>query len=84
MSQMRPPGGSRFLYEPFDYGPAKVIEANEKILELKFASLDLRMNRLDVLMERLERRLWLVVYGVAATVLATGVKTLMTITQGGG
>lgn len=80
----RPASGSRFLYEPFDYVPAQVREAHEKLLELQFQGIDGRLTRIEALMERLEKRLWLTVYGVLATILSQAVGSLLTITPNGG
>lgn len=79
----RAPSGSRFLYEPFDYAP-QVREANEKLRKLQFQGIEARFDRIEILMERLERRLWLTVYGVVATILAQAVGSLMTLTPIGG
>tara|TARA_R110002095_G_scaffold212787_1_gene202548 strand:+ start:6 stop:260 length:255 start_codon:yes stop_codon:yes gene_type:complete len=62
-------GGSRYLYEPFDAATAR-IEANERVIEERWAGLERRLNAIELMLERLERRLWLAVYGVAATVVA--------------
>ena len=80
----RVPGGSRFLFEPFQYGPKEYQEAQDKILEMRFSAVDNRIERMEALMERLERRLWLTVYGVVATILAQAVKTLLMMTPNGG
>jgi len=72
----RAPGGSRFLYEPFDYGPAQVREAHERLLQMQFEGIDGRLTRIEAVMERLERRLWLTVYGVVATILAQAIGSL--------
>ncbi len=80
----RRPGGSRFLFEPFEYGPQTVREAQEKVLQMQFEGIDLRLTRIETLMERLERRLWLTVYGVVGTILAQAAGSLLTITPGGG
>ncbi|WP_238547764.1 GTA head formation protein, RCAP_rcc01685 family [Meridianimarinicoccus roseus] len=80
----RAPGGSRFLYEPFDYGPAQVREAHEKLLQMQFEGIDGRLTRIEAVMERLERRLWLTVYGVVATILAQAVGSLVTVAPNGG
>ncbi|MBE3639742.1 hypothetical protein ICN82_16185 [Mangrovicoccus sp. HB182678] len=78
------PGGSRFLYEPFRYGPKEFQEAQETILEMKFAAVDMRLERIEMLMERMERRLWLTVYGVVAVILTHAVRTLLMMTPTGG
>ncbi|MEV8465439.1 MULTISPECIES: GTA head formation protein, RCAP_rcc01685 family [Meridianimarinicoccus] len=78
------PGGSRFLYEPFDHSPVKVHEVQEKLLDLKFSGIDGRLERIEQMMERLERRLWLTVYGVVATILAQAIRSLLTLAPNGG
>lgn len=80
----RAQGGSRFLYEPFEYGPAQVKAANDKLLEFQFNGIDARLARVEALMERLERRLWFTVYGVVATILAQTIRSFLTITPYGG
>lgn len=72
----RNPGGSRFLYEPFDYGPEQVRAAHERLLQMQFEGIDGRLIRIEAVMERLERRLWLTVYGVVATILAQAIGSL--------
>ena len=85
MSNMRRiTGGSRCLLEPFEYGPKDIAEAHDRILNLQFEAIDARLSRIEGLMERLERRLWLTVYGVVATILAQAFKTLITIAPTGG
>ncbi|MFV0244901.1 MAG: hypothetical protein ACK5IB_07780 [Qingshengfaniella sp.] len=76
----RSAGGSRFLFEPFEYGPAQMREAHEKLLALQFDALEIRLTRIEALMERLEKRLWLTVYGVAAAILAQAFGSFITIT----
>ncbi|PWR03098.1 hypothetical protein DKT77_08955 [Meridianimarinicoccus roseus] len=72
------------MYEPFDYGPAQVREAHEKLLQMQFEGIDGRLTRIEAVMERLERRLWLTVYGVVATILAQAVGSLVTVAPNGG
>ncbi len=72
----RNPGGSRFLYEPFDYGPEQVRAAHERLLQMQFEGIDGRLTRIEAVMERLEKRLWLTVYGVVATILAQAIGSL--------
>lgn len=85
MSEMpRQRVGSRFLYEPFDHDPAQLREVQEKLLDLKFGGIDSRLGRIEQMMERLERRLWLTVYGVVATILAQAVRSLLTLAPNGG
>lgn len=80
----RAAGGSRFLFEPFEYGPAQVREAQERVLAMQFEAIEIRLTRMEELMERLERRLWLTVYGVVATILAQAMGSLLTIAPQGG
>lgn len=77
-------GGSRFLFEPFEYGPQTVREAQEKVLQMHFEGIDGRLTRIEAVMERLERRLWFTVYGVVATILAQAARSLITVTPNGG
>jgi len=79
---MRPTGGSRFLYEPLEYGPKEVREAQEKVLQMQFEGIDMRLTRIEALMERLERRLWLAVYGVVAAVLVQAFQPIMAALPG--
>jgi len=83
-TSQRHPSGSRFLFEPFDYGPAQDREAHEKLLQLQFEGIDGRLTRIEALMERLEKRLWLTVYGVVATILAQAVGSLIAVAPNGG
>jgi len=62
-------GGSRYLYEPFDMAAAR-IDANERVIEERWAGLERRLNGIELMLERLEKRLWLAVYGAATMVLA--------------
>lgn len=62
----RPQGGSRYLYEPFDSAHAR-IEGLERVLDERWAALEATLAHVDQTVERLERRLWLMVFGVAAT-----------------
>lgn len=62
----RSSGGSRYLYEPFDSAHAR-IEGLERVLDERWAALERSLLHIDQTVERLERRLWLMVFGVAAT-----------------
>lgn len=77
-------GGSRFLYEPFQYPSERLREAQDKVLQMQFAGIEGRLNRIESSMARLEKRLWLTVYGVAATILAQGARALMMHMPSGG
>ncbi len=65
----RKSAGSRYLYEPFDLGPAYQIEVNQKVLEERWKALDYRLGQIEAMIERLEKRVWLTIFGVATVVL---------------
>jgi hypothetical protein len=69
-------GGSRFLYDSFDLAQAR-IDAQERVETERRAGLDYRLTRIEEGLERLEKRLWLVVYGVASGVLVHGALALL-------
>ena len=77
MTAPRAVGGSRYLYDSF--AASARIEANERIAEIHFATLEARLTRIEKVMERLEKRLWLTIYGVAAVVMADGVRSIMAL-----
>lgn len=70
-------GGSRFLFDSFDPATAR-IEANERVAEERWAAVDYRLSHIEQSLERLERRLWVIVFGVAAFLLAQGAEALVT------
>ncbi|MGX9354123.1 GTA head formation protein, RCAP_rcc01685 family [Roseobacteraceae bacterium S113] len=69
--------GERIGFEGFDCAPALRLEAHERVSKLQMEMLSKRLDRLEELMERLERRLWLVVYGVVAAILGQAFQGLM-------
>jgi hypothetical protein len=69
-------GGSKFLYEAFDAASAR-IEANERVMEERWAGLEFRLTQIDTALERLEKRIWVGVYGVAAFLLAQGAEAIL-------
>jgi len=79
MSETRRGGGSRFLYEPFDAASAR-IDANERVIQERWAGLERRLNTIETTLDRLEKRLWLAVYGVVAFTLTQGVLALLEMT----
>ena len=66
----RKSGGSRYLYEPFEYAPVHKVEANERVLEERWKALEYRLTIIDQSLERLERRVWFTIFGVSAAVLS--------------
>jgi len=69
-------GGSRYLYDSFGVAHAR-IDANERVAEERWQALEYRLGRIEGALERLEKRLWLIVYGVVAVVLAQGAAQLL-------
>ncbi|WP_299843137.1 hypothetical protein [uncultured Roseovarius sp.] len=67
----------RYGFESFDCAPALRLEASEKLSELQFKVQRERITRLEEMIERLEKRLWLAVYGVVATILAQAFQPLL-------
>lgn len=78
MSVARQVGGSRYLYDSFDAAAAR-IEANERVAEERWSGLEYRLRQIELGQERMERRLWLAVYGVAGTALASGARMLLEV-----
>lgn len=63
-------GGSRYLYEPFEFASVDRIVAHEKIVETQVDSIERHFLRLEAAVDRLERRMWMALYGVLAVILA--------------
>ncbi|MCB5410008.1 GTA head formation protein, RCAP_rcc01685 family [Pseudogemmobacter faecipullorum] len=76
MSARREGAGSRFLYDSFDAAQAR-IEANERVMQERWAALEFRLGQIDAVLERLERRIWLGVCGLTAFLLAQGAEALI-------
>ncbi len=76
-------GGSRYLYEPFEFASIHQVEAHERIVESQLGSIRGHFVRLEAAVDRLERRLWMAVYGVAAVVLAEVARAYMDFGLGG-
>jgi hypothetical protein len=76
MSARKEGGGSRFVLDSFDAAHAR-IEANERVMDERWAALEWRLAQIDAVLERLEKRIWLGVYGVAAFLLAQGAEAIL-------
>jgi hypothetical protein len=76
-------GGSRFLYEPFEFASLDRVAGHERIVEKQLDTVERHIARLEAAMERLERRLWMTVYGVAAMVLAEIARAYLDFGLGG-
>ncbi|MHA6325468.1 GTA head formation protein, RCAP_rcc01685 family [Roseivivax sp. CAU 1753] len=73
-------GEQRITAERFACAPGLKLEAHERLSDMQFRNLAARLDRIEALMERLERRLWLAVYGVMATICAQGVQGILSVT----
>lgn len=82
MSEAKDIGGSRYLYAPFDAANAK-IEANERVMQERWAALTFRLEGIETALTRLEKRLWLAVFGVVSVIMAQGVNQLLNLNIGG-
>jgi hypothetical protein len=82
MSEPKDTGGSRYLYAPFDAANAR-IEANERVMQERWAALTFRLEGIETMLTRLEKRLWLAVFGVISVILAQGVNHLLNLNIGG-
>ncbi len=63
-------GGSRYLYEPFEYARADTVKANERVQDERWRGLEYRLGQIELMLERLEKRVWLTIFGVTAAVLS--------------
>jgi len=71
------------LRETFECGPSLRLEAQERVSALQFAQINTQLSKIETMVERLERRLWLMVYGIVAMILIEAArKILMTIPGG--
>lgn len=66
----RKSGGSRYLYEPFEYASAQKLEANERVMEERWKALEYRLGQIEEMLMRLEKRVWLTIFGVSAAILS--------------
>ncbi len=61
----------------FDCAPAHRIASNEQITAMKFDAMTRRVDQLEEIIERLEKRLWLIVFGVAGAILAQAFQSIL-------
>ncbi|PJE27109.1 hypothetical protein SAMN06297129_3170 [Pseudooceanicola antarcticus] len=64
-------------YEEFQCGPALRLDAHERLSGLQIEALNARIDRIEQLLERLEKRLWLIVFGVVGVVLAEAFQSVI-------
>ncbi|WP_298292072.1 hypothetical protein [uncultured Litoreibacter sp.] len=70
-------GGSRYLYEPFEYARADTVQANERVQDERWRALEYRLGQIEQTLERVERRVWFTIFGVTAAVLSETVTGLL-------
>ena len=70
-------GGSRYLYEPFEYARADTVDANERVQDERWRALEYRLGQIEQTLERVERRVWFTIFGVTAAVLSETVTGLL-------
>lgn len=73
----RKPGGSRYLYEPFQVNSVHKVDMFERVLEERWTGLEYRLALIEGLLNRLERRLWLAVFGVVGAILVQAAQGLL-------
>jgi len=66
--------------DAFDCAPAHRIMANERIANLQIDGLNRRLDKLEYTLERLEKRLWLIVFGVVGVILAQAFQSVLSVT----
>lgn len=82
MSGDAPRGGSRFLYEPFEWAkpsctPGQSLEAYERVMAERWIGLERRLASFEALLQRLEKRFWLAIVGVTGVVLAEAARSVL-------
>lgn len=71
------------LRETFECGPSLRLEAQERLSALQFAQIHTQLGKIEALVERLERRLWLMVYGIVAMIMVEAIRQILTTIPGG-
>ena len=74
----KPQGTYKFAYDPADINPAFRIETHERLAALQFEALNTRLDRIETAMARMDRRVWVMVYGVFAVVLTQATQSFWT------
>jgi len=75
-------GGSRFLKQPFDYASELRFEATDRIMAMQFATVERRLERIEEMVGSVERRLWIMVFGVVGVILTEGVQSILNYVPG--
>ena len=68
--------GSRYLKEPFECAHEHRFDATEKIMTLQFDTVERRLERIEAMIIGVEKRLWMMVFGVAGVIVSEAVQSL--------
>ena len=58
--------------------PGLRLKAHERVTELQFEMVTAHVQRIEEMVETIERRLWLIVYGILGVILAETVRSVIT------
>lgn len=68
------------MHEPdldFTCAPGLRLKAHERVTELQFEMMTAQIKRIEDMVEMIERRLWLIVFGMLAVILAELFRSVM-------
>ena len=65
-------------FERFQCAPGLRLQAHERVADIQHKNLINRLERIEEMMERLEKRLWITVFGIVATILGQGLQSILT------
>jgi hypothetical protein len=69
--------GSRYLKEPFQCAHEHRFDATEKIMALQFETVERRLERIEAMIVGVEKRLWMMVFGVVGVILSQAVQSVL-------
>ncbi len=64
----------------FPCAPGLRLQAHERVTELQFDMVTTHVKRIEQMVEMIERRLWLIVYGMLAVILAELLRSVIIYT----
>lgn len=62
----------------FPCAPGLRLKAHERVTEIQFEMMTAQIRRIEEMVETIERRLWLIVYGMLAVILAETFRSVVT------
>ncbi|WP_050929424.1 GTA head formation protein, RCAP_rcc01685 family [Aestuariivita boseongensis] len=65
----------------FICAPGLRLKAHERVTEVQFKMMTGQIDRVEEMVETIERRLWLIVYGMLAVILAETFRSVFTYVQ---